>query len=158
MEKDFDELFRLYSNDIYRLAYSYVLNKSDAEDIVQKTFYKLYKNIKRISRSDNDVKRWLFRVAINESKDLLKSFGFKNSRYHIEEDKLCNQALDKEDFLVSLELVSEKYRVPLYLFYYEGYSVEEIAKILNKSISAIKMRISRGKEQLRKEINQNERS
>lgn len=152
MEKDFNKLFRLYSNDVYRLAYSYVLNKADAEDIVQRTFYKLYKNFKKISHSDVDIKKWLFRVSINESKDILKSFGFKASQHTLEEHTLCAKISSEKDFLETLKNVSEKNRIPLYLFYYEGYSNEEIAKILNKSTSAIKMRISRGKEQLRKEF------
>ena len=59
----------------------------------------------------------------------------------------------KDDSLVdALNNINPDYRIPLYLFYYEGYSIKEIAKQLKKSESAIKMRLLRGKEALRKEM------
>lgn len=73
MENEFDRLFRLYSSDVYRLSYSYSKNRQDAEDITQRTFYKLYKNLNKLKCSDDEIKKWLMRVCINDTKNLLKS-------------------------------------------------------------------------------------
>lgn len=151
MEEKFDEVFLLFNKDVYRLAYSYVLNKSDSEDIVQKTFYKFYKNIKKLNIPNVEVKKWLFRVAINESKNLLKSLRFRSTS-EIDENAVANVNEKNGNLISSFKKVNPKYRFVLYLFYYEGYSIEEISKILNKSTSAVKMRLLRGKEQLRMEM------
>jgi len=151
MEEKFDEVFSLYNKDVYRLAYSYVLNKSDSEDIVQKTFYKFYKNIKKLDIPDMEIKKWLFRVAINESKNLLKSLRFKLAS-EIDENVAVASHEKNGNLVNSFKKVTPKYRFVLYLFYYEGYSIKEISRILNKSESAVKMRLLRGKEQLRMEM------
>lgn len=143
----FERLFSTYSKDIFRLAYSYVLNRHDAEDIVQRTFYKLYKHIKKLSISDAEIKKWLFRVASNESKDILKSPSHKNLKISFDETKEVVQ--NDDDFTSTLVDVSKNCRIALYLYYYEGYNIKEIAKIIRKSESAVKMRLSRGKEELK---------
>ena len=121
MDKRFDEIFLLYNKDIFRCSISYVINRHDAEDIVQRTFYKLYTNKKILNKENEVIKKWLYRVCINESKDLLKT-------------------------------ITPIYRSTLYLYYYEGYSIKEIANIIKKSESAVKMRLTRGKEELKKEM------
>ena len=73
MKERFNELYQLYKNDIYRLAYSYLLNEQDSEDVIQKVYIKLYNNKKILTLSNDEAKRWLFRICINESKDILKS-------------------------------------------------------------------------------------
>lgn len=159
--KTFDDLFDLYNNDVYRLAYSYVLNKCDAEDITQKTFYKLYINIKKVSliNSNEDIKKWLFRITINEAKNHLKSSWFKTIKNQ-EDDNLgiCTNKSELNEFTCALKNISSQYRIVLYLHYLEGYNIKEISKIIKKSESAVKMRLMRGKEELRKEMEvQNER-
>ena len=121
MDKRFDEIFLLYNKDIFRCSISYVINRHDAEDIVQRTFYKLYTNKKILNKENEVIKKWLYKVCINESKDLLKT-------------------------------ITPIYRSTLYLYYYEGISIKEIANIIKKSESAVKMRLTRGKEELKKEM------
>ena len=150
MKERFNELYQLYKNDIYRLAYSYLLNEQDSEDVIQKVYIKLYNNKKILTLSNDESKRWLFRICINESKDILKS-PWKKLKTTITNDVKDNKT--KDDSLVdALNNINPDYRIPLYLFYYEGYSIKEIAKQLKKSESAIKMRLLRGKEALRKEM------
>ena len=82
MEVLFEEIYQKYYKDVYNLAFSYTLNNNDAEDIVQKVFMKLFKHIDKFNSSDINVKKWLFKVSANESKDLLKSFWkSKKSNY-----------------------------------------------------------------------------
>lgn len=153
MIERFNELYQLYNNDVYRLSYSYLLNEQDAEDVIQKVYIKLYNNKKILMLSNNEVKRWLFKVCINESKDILKSPWRKlksSITNDIEDEKVKNDTL-----LESLNKINSYYRIPLYLYYYEGYSIKEISVQLKKSESAIKMRLFRAKEALKKEMGEN---
>lgn len=147
MSDRFNEIYNLYGKDVYNLSYSYVLNKFDAEDITQKTFYKLFNN-KVLKRENTFIKNWLFKVCVNESKDYLKSSWFKVSKEMPETEIKDNN----HGVLDSMQNIDPIYRIPLYLHYYEGYSIKEIALIMKKSESAIKMRLSRGKEELKKEM------
>lgn len=147
MNEKFENIYNTYVGDIYKLAYSYVVNRQDAEDITQKTFYKLYNN-RKIMNECEKIKGWLIRVCVNECKDYLKSSWFKVSRELPDIKKESSES----SLFISLREMEPKYRLPLYFYYYEGYSIKEIAKIMNKSESAIKMRLHRGKEKLREEI------
>lgn len=108
MDERFDEIYQLYTKDIYRLSYSYVLNKVDTEDITQKTFYKLYKNKKILSLPNEEVKRWLFRVCVNESKDLLKS-PWKKLFNQIDDNMLEKKDKQEDDnilnYLIAIPLI-----------------------------------------------------
>lgn len=147
MNEEFENIYNMYVGDIYKLAYSYVVSRQDAEDITQKTFYKLYNN-RKIMNECEKIKGWLIRVCVNECKDYLKSSWFKVSR----ELPDIKKESPGSALFISLREMEPKYRLPLYFYYYEGYSIKEIAKIMNKSESAIKMRLHRGKEKLREEI------
>lgn len=147
MNEEFENIYNMYVGDIYKLAYSYVVSRQDAEDITQKTFYKLYNN-RKIMNECEKIKGWLIRVCVNECKDYLKSSWFKVSR----ELPDIKKESPRSALFISLREMDPKYRLPLYFYYYEGYSIKEIAKIMNKSESAIKMRLHRGKEKLREEI------
>ena len=150
MNERFDEIYYLYSKDVYKLIYSYLLNISDTEDILQKTFIKLYKNKKILLLSNEEIKKWLFRVSINNTKDLLKSSRKKLSLRL--ENETNSYELNENRTIDMLKSIPKDYRIPLYLYYYEGYKIKEIAKIMKKSESAIKMNLSRGKDKLRLEM------
>jgi len=148
----FMEIFDKYQCDVYRLIYSYTLNVQDTEDILQRTFIKLYRNIDKFNSSNEDVKKWLFRVAINDSKNMLKSM-WRMKKVNLEDyDNIAGADKDNNNLLKSLNHVGIKYRVPLYLYYFEGYSIKEIAELMNLSESGIKSRLKRGKEKLKKEM------
>ena len=143
----------MHNKAVYRLAYSYLFNKLDAEDIVQKSFYKLYGNRKILNETDENIKKWLFKVCSNASKDLLKSH-WKKREYEIEEEQLQNAHSNKKDSNVidCLKTINKDFRIPLFLYYYEGYKISEIAHILKKSEATIKFRLSKGKELLKSEL------
>ena len=145
------ELFDSYADDLYRFAVSYVGSKHDAEDVVQDVFLKLLsKNLLFDRRFE---KAYLLTITANKCKDLLKSKARKTSvdleseEWHLEYyDGFTDSDRAVFDELMALD---EMYRVPLHLFYYEGYSYKEISRILKLSESAVAMRIKRGKEQLK---------
>lgn len=135
-----------FHKSVYRLAYSYVKNSADAEDICQDAFIKLL-DFKGEFPSDEDCKRWLIRVVINLSKNLLKSTRYTRTE-ELSEDIPFAAAEDKELWTLVRSLPTKCGRV-IHLFYYEGYSVKEIADILSISQSAVTTRLSRGRKQLK---------
>lgn len=135
-----------YHKTVFRLAYSYVRNRENAEDICQEAFVKLL-DYRDEFPSDEDCKRWLMRVVINLSKNLLRSFRFSRTE-ELNEDILLETAEDGE-LLALVKTLPIKYGEVIHLFYYEGYSVNEIADILSISQTAVTSRLMRGRTKLK---------
>ena len=150
---NFENIFEKYKNDIYRLAYSYTLNFSDTDDIVQNVFLKLYKTIRKSKMNDEHIKRWLIVVTNNECKNLLLS-TWKKKTCKLEENIINYKSNDnyKFDIIDYLRKLPEKYRIPIYLYYYEGYNIKEISQILNINESTLKSQIHRAKQKLKLEM------
>ena len=145
-------LFSQYGNDLYRFALSFVGSKYEAEDIVQDVFVKLISRPFVIRQGTE--KSYLLKVTANRCKDYLKSPRYKT---HVDIDDYADVIGSSEEYTSddnslfnALNLIDEKTRMPIYLHYYEGYSYKEISAILKISESAVAMRISRGKEELKK--------
>lgn len=139
-----------YKTILFRLAFSYLGNKHDCEDILQEVFIKLCYSAP-VFPCNEDEKRWLIRVTINQCKDHLKSFWQRN-RVSLEDiEDYATVMEDREDLLNIINL-PPKYKVVLHLYYYEGYNIAEISNILKLSESAIKMRLKRGREFLKIEL------
>ncbi len=145
-------LFSQYGNDLYRFALSYVSSKCEAEDIVQDIFVKLISKPFVIRQGKE--KSYLLKVTANACKDYLKSPRYKS---HVDIDDYADVIGDTAEYSLvddslynALNQIDEKNRMPIYLHYYEGYSYKEIGAILKISESAVAMRISRGKEELKK--------
>lgn len=142
--------YNTYKTMLYRITFSYLGNKHDSEDILQEVFIKLYYSAPEFA-SYEDEKRWLIRITINLCKDHLKSFWNRN-RISLEDiEAYTTTTDDKEDLLEILKLKS-KYKIVIHLYYMEGYRISEIAKILQISESAVKMRLKRGRELLKLEM------
>ena len=145
-------LFSQYGNDLYRFALSFVGSKYEAEDIVQDVFVKLISRPFVIRQGTE--KSYLLKVTANRCKDYLKSLRYKT---HVDIDDYADVIGSSEEYTSddnslfnALNQIDEKTRMPIYLHYYEGYSYKEISAILKISESAVAMRISRGKEELKK--------
>ncbi|MBO4459841.1 MAG: RNA polymerase sigma factor [Clostridiales bacterium] len=144
-------LFDTYSDDLYRFAVSYVGSKQDAEDIVQDVFVKLLE--KHIPLRRENEKSYLMTMTANRCKNHLKSFTRTTAvDLETQEWKLSySDRLDesKKALFEELMKLDRIYYAPIYLHYFAGYTYKEIASILRISESAVAMRISRGKEQMR---------
>lgn len=152
MINKFERIFELYNKDLFRLIFSYTLNINDTKDILQETFIKYYQNMSCISGSDLEIKKWLVRVAINKSKDY-KRFFIKKNIVDFDDRYLINKNISLNyDMIEILNKIDKKYRIPIYLYYYEGYTIFEISKILSISESAVKMRLLRAKKIIKKEM------
>ena len=147
MDDKFIEIYNLYKNDIFRLSLSYTGKISDAEDIVQNVFIKIYNNLYKLN--SDDVKKWCMTVTINECKNLLKSFWKK--KIFIKDDNNDFKVTDTYQFSIkeALYKLNLKYRIPIYLYYFEGYKIKEIASILNTNINTVKTNLNRGKKKLK---------
>ena len=103
MDKQFVRIFHLYKNDIYRLAYSYTKNISDSDDITQSTFIKLYNHYEMLDNKDQDIKKWLIKVAINECKTfLLSSWKKKIIAFTEKEENISSTTLPNNDILEAI--------------------------------------------------------
>ncbi len=149
MDDEFIRIFNLYKNDIYRLSYSYTKNISDSDDVVQNTFIKLYKNNELLEKSDKEIKKWLIRVAINECKNLILSSWKKKITALTDREENIGEEVDHNEILDAVFKLPKKYRIVLYLYYYEGYKVKEISSILKISESNIQVRLLRARKQLK---------
>ena len=150
MHEEFSKIFYLYKDDIFRLAYSYTLNRSDAEDIVQNVFMKLYNNNKKIDASY--LKKWLVKVTVNESKNILRSNWFKNVFKDNEKVNNYSELYSDKDVLDMLRKIPKPYRMVLHLYYFEGYSIKEISNLLHKNENTIKTHLRRAKKELKMEM------
>ena len=147
MEERFLELFNLYKNDIYRFIYSYTKNLYDADDILQSVFIKLYKHQNLFNKLNDEIKKLLIKVSINECKNLFLSFWRKNVSFDYNDNiSYSNQNDNIMPFILKLPT---KYRTIIFLYYYEGYKIDEIAHILNLSSTNIQTILYRAREKLK---------
>ena len=146
----FIQLYDLYVDDVLRLAISFTKNITDAEDITQMVFIKLYKQLEKYQEREFN-KQWLLKVTANEAKNFLRENWHKKVFCHNEliELEMDDKEIKIDDTSKKLLELPKKYRIVLYLYYYEGYKVEEIANILNLKIENVRTLIRRGREKLK---------
>lgn len=149
---EIEHLFEMYFEDVFRLALSYLHNRPDAEDISQSVFMKLIRYQKPIQKGKE--KSWLLSCTANACKDHLKSFWKKNT-VELDETIIFTCEMDKE-LWEAVDSLAPKYRVVIHLYYYEGYSQEEISEILKISRTAVQTRVSRAKRQLKEVLSKYE--
>ena len=134
---------------VVKIAYQYVYNKFDAEDIMQNVFMKLFE-CKKDFENEEHTKAWLIRVTTNLCINLLKSSWFKKRVPY--DDKIYAFTYEQKVVLEELFLIPHKYKIVIYLYYYEGYTLQEIADILGKSINTVSSQLRRAREKLKIEI------
>ena len=139
-----------YADDAFRLAYSYLGSRPDAEDVVQDVFLKLIRSDITIAKGKE--KSYIFTMVANRCRDVLGS-GNVVFRAPFEDaaDAKSEINLDEEDseMLEAVSKLPDKLRAAVHLHYYEGYSLKEIADILQIAPSAVSMRLTRAKEILK---------
>lgn len=150
MEKlEIGRLYDTYSQDVYRLALSYLRNTQDAEDICHSVFLALVE--KNVTLFPGSEKAWLLKCTANACKNHLKSF-WQNNREALDENMTFTDDRDRELWAV-VGTLPPKYRAVVHLYYYEGYSQEEIGKILGITRTAVQTRMQRARTMLEKELN-----
>lgn len=152
MRQSVQELFEAYQSSLYAVAFNVCKNAEDAEDVVQDTFIQYY-SLKKEFESEQHIRAWLIRVAINKAKNRNRTFWRRN-KMSLEDymETLTFETSESEDLFETVMHLPDKYRIVIHLFYYEDYTVREIAEILKLSESNVKVRLSRGRALLREKL------
>ena len=160
-----DELMQQYGQDILQLVYSYVNNQTIAEDLTQDIFVKCYQSLSTY-KGKSSLKTWLWRIAINHSKDYIKSWYNRrvlptayealceNTRIESVEQTIIQQDAD-EQLSAAVMGLPVKYREVIYLFYFEELPIKEIAAVLEVNANTVKTRMRKGKDILKKRLEVN---
>ena len=148
-DRDIGRIVSQYAASIIRLAFGYVKNRSDAEDVAQEVFLTLLRK-KPVFADQRSEQAWLMRVTVNKCKDFLKSAWRKNIQPLTEE--LTFLPADEKYVMSSLLELEEKYRIPVWLFYFYGLSIKEIARCLKLNPATAATRLSRGRARLREKL------
>jgi len=142
----------VYRSMVYRLAFGCMGNRFDADDITQEVFIKLCKN-KKLFNNEEHKKAFLLRVTVNLCKNLQKSAWLRKRSDLDENIPAADCFRDSENILGEYILKLKKnYRAIIHLYYYEGYSVTETAKILKISESSVTTRLNRARTQLKTQL------
>ncbi|WP_455682290.1 RNA polymerase sigma factor [Thomasclavelia sp.] len=146
--EEYKTIVNQYSDMVTRIAIMNVKNVDDAKDCYQNVFMKLYCCNKEFDSLEH-LKAWLIRVTINECKDYQKQFWKRN----IDIDEIIIGKQDEKLIILPVIMkLASKYRNVLYLYYYEGYSTKEIAKILKVNVNTVKSQLIRGRKLLKKKL------
>ena len=144
-EEEFIQAVERYGDTIYRVAYSCLKNRADAEDVMQDTLLKLYRE-RRSFESEEHRRRWLIRVAVNQAKSLLRSSWFRRT---IPLDEQLDQPVfdrpEESELFEQVMALPKNYRLALYLYYYEGYQVREVAELMRANLSTVQTWLMRAR-------------
>ena len=132
----FEGAVERYGDTVFRLAYSYLKNRADAEDVMQETLLKLYLERKPF-RSPEHERYWVVRVAVNESKKLLRSPWRRRTGPLEEAGEPVFDTPQQSELYQHVMGLPPKYRAAVYLYYYEDCSVQEIAAAMGANPSTV---------------------
>ena len=145
----FDRVYETYGPALYRFCLLQMKNPADAEDVLQDVFVKRLYQAKKFKSPEHE-RSWLYQVALNLCRDEWR----RSRRSELPLAAAAGVSLPPAE-LSLLDQVSnlpEKQRTVLHLHYYQGYGLQEIARLLGVTVPAVKMRLKRGREALRKEL------
>ena len=145
--REAERLVNTYSDLILRLSYTYLKSTQDGEDFCQTVLLKLLTGEEAFKSLEHE-KAWVIRTTINACKDELRAFR----RKAVPLDTVMETAAPgppRSEVLEAVMALPEKYREAIYLFYYEGYAVKEIAALTGRSEAAVSAHLSRGRKKLR---------
>lgn len=136
-----------YGNSILRLAYSYLHNMSDAEDILQETLIQFLKTGPLLENTSHE-KAWLLKVAANLSKNCIEYNRIRQTD-ELEETLAADCREDLSFVWEAVKALPDKYREVIHLFHYEGYSTAQIGKLLNRKEATVRSDLRRGRQKLK---------
>lgn len=149
---DFNLCVDKYLKMVYRIAFHYFGRQEDAEDVSQNVFTKLYSS-NLLCDSDDELKAWLIRVTVNNCHSIFRN-SFNKKRIDLDEyewEQLNGNSLDEQKYIdqkIVMDAVmslQEKYRILVYLYYYEGYTCGQISKMLDIKETTVQTRLQRAR-------------
>lgn len=150
-DEQFTGLVGRYIDTVFRVALNYLKSPADAEDITQTVFEKLLRE-RKIFESDEHIRNWLIRVTINECKKLLRAPWRRTVSFDDYARTLAFDTPAHSGLFQAVMALPKKYRMAIYLHYYEEYSTAEIGEILKIPKNTVCSHLKRGRELLRKEL------
>ena len=155
-DETISRVVRQYSPMLLRLAAARLPSAADAEDAVQEAFVKLLDR-RPVFRDAEHEKAWLIRVTLQRAADLRRKKIRANETPLEDEIETCAPEPETEvELLSAVRALPEKYGAVIHLYYYEGYSTKEIAKLLGLPAPTVGTRLARGRERLRKMLKEDE--
>lgn len=155
MKIDTEQVIATYKDRIFAIGLTMLKNPDDAEDVVQETFLR-YHTYKKDFESKEHIESWLYKVAINKAKDIQRKF-WKRKQVSLE-DYMATISFDTpqdEELFQAVMALPSKYSIVIHLYYYEDYSIKEIAQQLKLNEGNVKVRLSRARQLLKKQLKEN---
>lgn len=143
-----------HTDALYRLAYTQLRSAADAEDAVQEAFLRLLRAAPTLE-NDAHTRAWLMRVTLNICRDMLRS-PWHRRRDDLPEDLPAEGEDERADLLRAVLALPAKYRAPIHLHYYEGYSIREIAALLGCPAATVGTRLARARRLLHAALTEEE--
>ncbi len=147
----FTETAEKYMDTIFRIAFNYLKSQTEADDVTQEVLLKLY-NTDKIFENETHIRNWLIRVTVNCCKKAFLSPWRRHEPLENYADKLFFLTPEHSDLFYKVMKLPRKYRVAIYLYYYEGYHTEEIAGILHIPKATVATHLHRGRELLKRKL------
>ncbi len=152
-DAEMEQIYDKYSGTVYRAAFAYCKNSADAEDITQETFIKRFQSSTAFS-DEKAEKAWLLKVAANKCRDMFRSprYRFMYHSVPLDEAGLIYETPEESAVFRAVMELPPKYRIAVHLYYYEGYSAAETAKITGRSETAVQTQLYRARKMLKKAL------
>ena len=147
-DTQFSEYAQKYIDTVYRVAFSMLRNPHDADDVTQDVFLKLY--TARVEfQSEDHVKNWLMKVTVNACRNVFRMPWHRAEDIEEYAQTLGFESPEQTDLFLAVNSLEQKYRIAVHLYYFEGYSVKEIGKILGVSENTVSTRLARARGKLK---------
>lgn len=147
-DEHFSYIAQQYMDTVFRVAFSSLKNRADADDITQNVLLKLYR-YEGDFQSEAHMKNWLIRVTINECKSAVRSLWRQTENIEDYVNSLSMPTQEHSELLEAVLKLPKKYCTAIYLHYYEGYSAAEMAELLSVPEATVYTHLKRGRERLK---------
>lgn len=149
-ERDFSAAVEQYLDMVYRIALNWFRRSADAEDAAQTVMLRLWQSGLAFADEEH-LRRWLVRVTLNVCRDISKSPWHRRTVSLEACPEPVFSTSERGELYRAVMNLPVKYRMPLYLYYYEGYSVAEVGELLGLKVSTVQTRLARGRAKLKQE-------
>ena len=151
-----DQMVRQYEKDLLRLCCVYLRDRTAAEDAVQETFLKAFRNMDSF-RGESSEKTWLVKIAVNCCRDYRRStwYRYMDRRVSVDQLPFLSSAPPSDDHIaltLAIMKLKPKYMEAVLLYYYEGFPIKEIARMLHLTEAAVSSRLRKAKLKLKDEL------
>ena len=146
--KDLEDIYQRHVDMLYRVAYSFMKNGADAEDMVQETFLRLMRS-GTVFESAQHEKAWLIVTVSNLCKSALRSPWRRREDLDTLNKQPTTEDAAPDETLQAVLALPDDYKLPVYLYYYEGYPTADIARMLKVAPATVRSRLNRARKKLK---------